>query len=98
MSTELKRRAWFQLHLATVVALVFMAGIFVVVVWPRGHKFEHLGAGRIERLTGWPLVEITCSPRANRVASSGPSVVPEPPASADHEVCTCSSPKYGRSG
>ena len=48
--------------------------------------------------TGWPLVAVTSSPRANRVASSGPSVVPLPPASTDHEVWTCSSPKYGRSG
>ena len=43
--------------------------------------------------TGWPVVEMTSSPRANRVASSGPSVAPEPPASADHAVCTCWSPK-----
>jgi hypothetical protein len=49
-------------------------------------------------LTGCPLVETTSSPRAKRVASSGPSVVPKPPASTDHEVCTCSSPQYGRSG
>ena len=48
--------------------------------------------------TGWPLVAVTSSPRANRVASSGPSDVPVPPASTDHEVWTCSSPKYGRSG
>ena len=37
-------------------------------------------------LTGWPLVEVTSSPRANRVASSGPSVAPLPPASTDHAV------------
>ena len=47
----------------------------------------------VPSLTGWPLVDTTCSPRAKRVASSGPSVVPEPPASADHPVCTCWSPK-----
>src|SRR3954465_4289011 len=34
--------------------------------------------------TGWPLVEVTSSPRANRVASSGPSVAPLPPASPAH--------------
>ena len=43
--------------------------------------------------TGCPDVETTSSPRANRVASSGVSVVPDPPASADQAVCTCSSPK-----
>ena len=48
--------------------------------------------------TGWPLVETTSSPRANRVASSGVSVVPVPPASTDQAVWTCWSPKYGRSG
>ena len=47
----------------------------------------------VPSLTGCPLLAVTSSPRAKRVASSGPSVVPKPPASIDHAVWTCSSPK-----
>ena len=51
-----------------------------------------------ESCAGCPLVAITSSPRANRNASSGPSVVPLMPASPDQPVCTCSSPNSGRVG
>jgi len=36
--------------------------------------------------TGCPVFDFTSSPRANRVASSGPRLVPAAPASADHLV------------
>ena len=51
-----------------------------------------------ESRTGWPDDAVTCSPRANRTASSGDSVAPLKPASTDQPVCTCSSPNSGRSG
>src|SRR5579863_5036768 len=49
-------------------------------------------------LAFWPVLVVVSSPRTKRTASSGESVVPESPASADQPVCTCSSPQNTRSG
>ena len=49
-------------------------------------------------LAGWPPEALTSSPIAKRTASSGPSVVPASPASADQPVCTCWSPHSSLSG
>ena len=51
-----------------------------------------------ESFTGCPVFEVTCSPRANRKASGGPSRAPKAPASIENAVCRCVSPKNGRVG
>ena len=54
---------------------------------------DHHPVERRDSFTGWPVVEMTSSPRAKRSGFLAAPASRRPPASADHAVCTCSSPE-----